>query len=75
LQEEQVSSRSYQHTPLQDIQEWTDLHGDLFDSLLVFENYPISKLIAARQWSLQVNNWQIEEQTNYPLTLVIKQCG
>jgi non-ribosomal peptide synthetase component F len=71
LQDEQVSSRGYQFTPLHEIQEWTRIHGDLFDSLMVFENYPLSKMIASRQWGLQVGNVQMNEQTNYPLTIVI----
>ncbi|MEO6221367.1 MAG: condensation domain-containing protein, partial [Ginsengibacter sp.] len=42
LQAEQVNSRNYQYTPLQTIQSWTGVKGDLFDSILVFENYPVS---------------------------------
>ena len=42
LQADQVSSRQYQYTPLQDVQGWTGIKGDLFDSLLVFENYPVT---------------------------------
>ena len=45
--------------------------GDLFDSILVFENYPVSKLVGSRQWSLKVENLQMTEQANYPLTLLI----
>ncbi|MEZ4692103.1 MAG: condensation domain-containing protein [Ignavibacteria bacterium] len=41
IQKDQVSSRQYQYTPLQEIQSWTGVSGDLFDSILVFENYPV----------------------------------
>src|SRR6185437_12015797 len=44
---------------------------DLFDTLLIFENYPVSKLIASGSWSLQVENVEVSEQTNYPLTVII----
>ncbi|MEJ7558100.1 MAG: non-ribosomal peptide synthase/polyketide synthase [Pedobacter sp.] len=71
IQNGQVSSRQYQYTPLQDIQRWTGVQGDLFDSLLVFENYPVSKVISSAQWSLQVENVQIQEQVNYPLSIRI----
>ena len=71
LQAEQASSRQYQHAALQDVQEWTGVKGDLFDSLIVFENYPVSKLIASREWSLEVGNIEITEQTNFPLTVII----
>ncbi|MBK8549760.1 MAG: amino acid adenylation domain-containing protein [Ignavibacteria bacterium] len=71
LQKDQVSSRQYQHTPLQDVQSWTSVSGDLFDSLLVFENYPVGEIIGSKEWSLQVENFQVLEQTNYPLTILI----
>ena len=40
LQAEQVASREYQHTPLSETRQLANVPGDLFDSLLVFENYP-----------------------------------
>ncbi|MEO7533118.1 MAG: amino acid adenylation domain-containing protein, partial [Ferruginibacter sp.] len=71
LQDEQVSSRGYQYTPLQQVQEWTGIQGDLFDSLLVFENYPVSKVISEKQFGFRVENVKVHEQTNYPLTIQI----
>ena len=71
LQTDQVTSRQYQYTALQDVQGWTGVKGDLFDSLLVFENYPVSKLINSKKWSLQVENLEVTAQNNYPLTLDI----
>jgi amino acid adenylation domain-containing protein len=71
LQADQVASREYQYTPLQDVQGWTGVKGDLFDSILVFENYPVSKLVNSGTWSLQVENATITEQTNYPLTVIV----
>ncbi|MBP9193014.1 MAG: amino acid adenylation domain-containing protein, partial [Ignavibacteria bacterium] len=71
MQKEQLSSRLYQHTPLQDIQKWSGVSGDLFDSLLVFENFPVSELVKAKKWSLTIENVEINERTNYPMTLMI----
>lgn len=71
IQEEQVASRHYQFTPLQNIQLLTGIKGDLFDSILVFENYPVSKVVSSNKWSLNVRNVQMKEQTNYPLTITI----
>jgi len=71
MQEEQVASRQYQYTPLQNIQLLTGVKGDLFDTILVFENYPVSKVVAEKKWSLNVRNVQMKEQTNYPLTITI----
>jgi len=71
LQTDQVSSRQYQYAALQDVQGWTGIKGDLFDSLLVFENYPVSKLISSGTWSLQAENIEVAEETNYPLTVTV----
>ncbi|MCW3115212.1 MAG: linear pentadecapeptide gramicidin synthetase LgrD, partial [Segetibacter sp.] len=73
LQNGQVENLQHQNTPLQQIQEWIGMKGDLFDSLLVFENYPISNLILNKKWSLNITNIQMSEQTNYPLTIQITQ--
>jgi non-ribosomal peptide synthetase component F len=75
LQLEQVASRLYQYTPLSDIQAWTGVKGDFFDTLMVFENYPVSKVIASEKWSLQVEKVRVLEQTNYPLTIIIVASG
>ncbi|HKH62399.1 MAG TPA: amino acid adenylation domain-containing protein, partial [Flavitalea sp.] len=71
LQEEQVASREYQYTSLHEIQGWSAVNGDLFDSLFVFENYPISKVFGSGQWTLQVENVQVVEQTNFPMNVVV----
>ncbi|RBL90135.1 non-ribosomal peptide synthase/polyketide synthase [Chitinophaga flava] len=71
LQANQLQSREFQHTGLDAIQRWSGLAGELFDSLLVFENYPVSKVIEAESWQLQVENVAVQEKTNYPLTILI----
>ena len=71
IQKDQVTSRKFQFTPLQEIQQLTGVQGDLFDSLFIFENYPVGKILAGKQWKLAVENLQVDEQTNYPLNIVI----
>ncbi|MEO6228747.1 MAG: amino acid adenylation domain-containing protein, partial [Ferruginibacter sp.] len=71
IQRDQVASRQYQYSTLSEIQEWAGLKGDMFDSLLVFENYPVSKILASKEWNLKVENAHVQEQTNYPLCLII----
>jgi len=39
LQQDQLSSRKFQHTSLSAIQRWSRIKGDLFDNIIVFENY------------------------------------
>src|SRR5260221_6320402 len=71
LQANQVTSRQYQYTALQDVQGWSGIRGDLFDSLLVFENYPVSRLLSSKKWLLEVGDIEVTEQMNYPLTVTV----
>ncbi|WP_342089514.1 condensation domain-containing protein, partial [Dyadobacter sp. OTU695] len=45
--------------------------GDLFDSLFVFENYPVSKTLSETSWSITFEDIQASEHTNYPLDITI----
>ena len=53
IQDDQVLSRHYQYTPLSEIQRWAGIGGDLFDSILIFENYPVSEIIRSKEWKLK----------------------
>ena len=53
------------------IQKFAGVQGDLFDTILVFENYPVSEVISSRRWGLRVEGVEMVEQTNYPLTITI----
>ncbi|TBU87902.1 non-ribosomal peptide synthetase [Pseudomonas dryadis] len=70
VQDLNLALREHEHTPLYDIQRWGGVGGDaLFDSILVFENYPMSEALGqgAGPDFLSI---RLQEQTNYPLTLV-----
>lgn len=70
LQRQQMRSREFQYTPLNSIQRWSAIQGDLFDSIIVFQNYPVAKIVAAREWQLKVENIVgLEQTSNYPLLL------
>jgi amino acid adenylation domain-containing protein/non-ribosomal peptide synthase protein (TIGR01720 family) len=72
IQEQQLRCREFQYTSLTDIQKWTGIAGDLFDSMITFQNYPVSKVVSSREWELQTEGYQINEQsTNYPLSIRI----
>ncbi|MVT45212.1 amino acid adenylation domain-containing protein, partial [Chitinophaga oryziterrae] len=71
LQQEQIRSRKYQYASLSDIQRWTELPGDLFDSILVFENFPFSNIRAAEESTVSIENATYTEQANYPLHIII----
>jgi amino acid adenylation domain-containing protein/non-ribosomal peptide synthase protein (TIGR01720 family) len=72
IQQSQLASREYQYSSLTDIQDWSGVKGELFDTILVFENYPVAKVIAAHPWKLQVENLQAKGSTNYPLGIIIE---
>ena len=71
IQDHQFTSRQHQYTPLSEVQSWTGVRGDLFDTLLVFENYPVSDIIGSKKWSMSVDNVQMDEMTNYPLSIIV----
>jgi amino acid adenylation domain-containing protein len=70
LQTKQVQSRSFDFVSLTQLQTWSDLPGgiNLFDSIVVFENYPIDEAAIAES-GLQVRESQAVDTTNFPLTL------
>ena len=44
---------------------------ELFDTLLVFENYPVDQALRGQDDGLRFSNLQVSEQTHYPLSLAI----
>lgn len=71
MQQRQLSSLEYQYTALSNIRKWTGVRGDLFDSTLTFQNYPVSEMLKSHKWSLDVSNVHVRQQNNYPLSLTI----
>ena len=75
LQDTQRDRETYAYTALTDIQSWSEVPSGtpLFESLIVFENYPVSLDSALTDTSsgLTILEGQGFEQTNYPLALVV----
>ncbi|MCO3146087.1 amino acid adenylation domain-containing protein [Pseudomonas aeruginosa] len=75
LQEVQARSlalREQEHTPLFEIQRWAGLGEALFDSLLVFENYPAAEALEkGSPGGVRFGPVSNHEQTNYPLTVAL----
>ncbi|WP_434606957.1 non-ribosomal peptide synthase/polyketide synthase [Pseudomonas sp. D2-30] len=73
VQAQNLALREFEHTALLDIQRWAGQGGDaLFDSLLVFENYPIAEALEqGAPDGLRFGSPITQEQTNYPLTLLV----
>ncbi|GJM33278.1 MAG: hypothetical protein DHS20C18_22790 [Saprospiraceae bacterium] len=71
IQQNNIEAREFQHTALNKIQQWIGTQGDFFDSILVFENYPIRKAISGSDSRLKIENVVLEEQSNYLLNISV----
>ncbi|OHX38478.1 hypothetical protein BJL95_09280 [Methylomonas sp. LWB] len=65
--------RRYEYAPLAQIQIWSELGRgqSLFDSLLVFENYPIDQTLMNIEGELVIDEVSSFDLTNYPLNLTV----
>ncbi len=72
LQYMQAETRQYEYTPLVDIQSWSDVPNNLplFESILVFENYPVGEELEQKESVLELTDVRSFERTNFPITLV-----
>ncbi|WP_163996532.1 non-ribosomal peptide synthase/polyketide synthase [Pyxidicoccus caerfyrddinensis] len=73
LQATYQQSRNHEHTPLARIQSLAPVPRgtQLFESLLVFENYPIDDSLTQRTSAMSVRDVEGVERTNYPITATI----
>jgi amino acid adenylation domain-containing protein len=71
LQRELAEVRRYESTPLLQVQKWSEIPAGtpLFESILVFENYPAGDGGAGRRSRIALTSPRALESTNYPLTL------
>ncbi len=71
LQAAQAESRRFEHVPLTAVQSWSGVEGgqNLFDSIVVFENYPVTADDVAGH-GVRLRNLEAMETTSYPLSVV-----
>ncbi|BES72570.1 hypothetical protein RE428_35880 [Marinobacter nanhaiticus D15-8W] len=79
LQAHNLSLREHEHTPLYQIQQLAGQAGrELFDTLLVFENFPVDEALRGNDAEesngsrLRFSDLQISERTHYPLSLAVE---
>ncbi|MCD4556604.1 condensation domain-containing protein, partial [Burkholderia pseudomallei] len=73
LQRDNAAALEHAHTPLYEIQQWAGLGGALFDTLVVFENYPVDEAWQGRDGrALQKRDLRNIEATDFAVTLVIE---
>ena len=73
IQAQQAEALDYEYTSLLEIQEWSELAPGtgLFDSILVFENYPVDTMGILGNQDLRIIDIQALEWTSFPLTLLV----
>jgi amino acid adenylation domain-containing protein/non-ribosomal peptide synthase protein (TIGR01720 family) len=73
LQDEALALREHGHVPLYTLQRWAGAGSEgLFDSLLVYENYPVAQALkAASQAGLRFGEAGVREQTHYAMTVLV----
>ncbi|WP_340203731.1 condensation domain-containing protein, partial [Ascidiimonas sp. W6] len=76
LQQGHTTAREeYSYLSLNEIQRCTGIQGTLFDTLLVFENYPVDEALLSTSKNLSISNIDGHEYTNYVLTLGVGLFG
>ncbi|MEO0868305.1 MAG: condensation domain-containing protein, partial [Cyanobacteria bacterium J06642_11] len=70
LQQQLLTLRQYEATPLSDVQRWSDIPqgNPLFESIVIFENYPTTE---NPDLDLDIQDVRYLEQSNYPLALLV----
>ncbi|QRK06023.1 amino acid adenylation domain-containing protein [Archangium violaceum] len=67
-----LEMRQHEHSPLVKVQRWSAVPAGtpLFESLVVFENYPVDTALTTSLPSLEVRDVRSVEADHHPLTLV-----
>src|SRR5579859_2770717 len=73
LQTQQAESRNFEYSSLADIQGWSELppREPLFESIVVFENYPTDDFLSKDSGGLRVRDVQSLEWNTFPLTVQV----
>jgi len=73
LQSEQAELRQYEYSPLVEVQRWSDVPRGraLFESIVLFENYPVSEAVSEQNNGLRISHLRAVEQNNLPITVSV----
>lgn len=71
LQQQLVDMREFEYSPLPKVQEWSGIpqDQDLFDTIIVFENYPLPDTEAT--FAISLEQQQYIEKSNFPLAVLV----
>ena len=73
LQKTEIETIEYSYSPLVKIQGWSDLPVGipLFDSIVVFENYPMEDDADIPTSGLEIRDVHYQAHSNFPLALIV----
>jgi amino acid adenylation domain-containing protein len=73
LTRQQIQREELSYASLAEIQKYSQLPGGspLFESIIVFENYPIDEKLKETGDALSIHDFEFFERTNYPLTVLV----
>jgi len=76
LQAQLVELRQYEYSSLAQVQKWSQVPGGLplFESIVIFENYPVDETVqkgldGTQLEEVQIQKVRVTEQNSYPLTV------
>jgi amino acid adenylation domain-containing protein len=71
LQAQQAKLKQFEYSSLVQVQGWSEVPRDLplFESLFVFESYPVAEAMKEGKQSLEINNIESFTRTSFPLTV------
>ena len=73
IQTQQIDLRDFEYSPLYLVQQWSEVpRGQpLFESIVLFENYPVVKSTESDR-RFRIQNVDVREDTDYPLTIGVE---
>ncbi len=73
LQDAHAAREEYAYSPLADVQRESAVPGgeSLFDTILIFENYPVGAALAGTGHTLSIADVRASEPNNYAMTCVV----
>ncbi|WP_046759346.1 condensation domain-containing protein, partial [Kordia jejudonensis] len=73
--EHTIAREEHSYLPLSSVESQSNIKGSLFDSILVFENYPVEEILTESKSSFEIENVEETESTNYTLAISAAQSG
>ena len=68
---QQIAMMPYEHLPLAEVQSASGIQGELFDTVLAFQSYPLDEEGLRRESGGAVSAAQVHSATHYPVSLTV----